>query len=200
MLRAAAGIAVIFLAACATVPPPIPETTVPPADWAARTAALAAVQDWTLNGRVALHNGHDAWSAGLHWTQRRDAYRVSLYGPLGQGVVQMDGDGSGGVLRLADDKTFKSSNMEDLLYRELGWHIPVDGLRFWARGLPVPDTPTHYAFDAQGRLVWLEQFGWHVAYLRYTRVDRLALPQRVDITRRKLSVKLVVDQWDVTPR
>ena len=193
--------AVVLLAACATVrPPPVPETLVPPADWAARRAALAAVQDWTLNGRVALRDGHDAWSAGVHWAQRRDAYHVSLYGPLGQGVLQMSGDRSGGMLRTSDDKVMKSPDMEDLLYRELGWRIPVDGLRYWARGLPVPDAPTHFAFDALGRLVWLEQFGWHVAYRRYTTVNDLALPQRMDITRRKLSVKLVVDQWDLSPR
>lgn len=192
--------AVVLLAACATVrPPPAPETTVPPADWAARRAALAALQDWTLNGRVAMRDGHDAWSAGVHWAQRRDAYHVSLYGPLGQGVMQMSGDPGGGVLRLSDDKVLKSSNMEDLLYREVGWRIPVDGLRYWARGLPVPHAPRHFAFDAKGRLVWLEQFGWRVSYRRYTTVDNLLLPQRIDITRRKLTVKLVVDRWDVAP-
>jgi outer membrane lipoprotein LolB len=200
-LRAAAGMVLLLLAACATTPPaPVPETLVPPPDWPARRDALMDVNDWTVNGRVAMRDGHDAWSANVHWVQNRDAYDVSLYGPLGQGTVQLQGDDSGGELHTADNKQFRAADMEDLLYRELGWRIPVDGLRYWARGVPVPDAPKQYGFDAHGRLAWLEQFGWHVAFLRYTNVNNITLPKRIDVTRKTLTVKLVVDQWKLPHR
>lgn len=203
MLRLAAGAALALAGACATVPPAstLPETRVAPAGWPVHRDRLLDLDDWTINGQAAGHDdGRHSWTATFHWSQYRDAYAVSLFGPLGQGAVQLQGDRDGGELRLADHKTYSSPDVERLLYRQVGWRIPVRALRYWARGVPVPNVPRHFAFDKHGRLAWLEQLGWRVEYLHYMPVDQLELPQRLDVSRRQLRVKLSIDSWTLSGR
>lgn len=194
--RLAAAILVALLAACAApVPRPSPTTVIAPADWPVRRAALLALHDWALTGRVAVRDAHQAVSGNVHWVQHRDAYKVMIFGPVG-GALGLQGDRRGGVLRLPHE-TDRSGDMEALLQRRLGWRIPVLDLRYWVRGLPIPGVPERDAFDAAGRLAWMEQYGWRVTYRGYTSVDGLVLPRRIDINQADLSVKLLVDQWEL---
>lgn len=186
---------VLLLAACSTGPRLAPEMPVPPADWQGRRAALLAIDHWSVSGRVGVSSRRGAWSATLHWAQRKDAYDVSLFGPFGQGAMQLRGDRDGGVLRTSDNKAYAAQDMTRLLSERLGVPIPLRGLRYWARGLPVPDAARRFAFDRQGRLAWLEQLGWRVVYLRYMPVHGVQLPQRIDIQRDDVRVKLVIFQW-----
>lgn len=198
LLRTGAAVAAVMLAACATTrPPPAPESATPPPAWQGHRHALLAIDHWAINARVAVRKGNTGMSALLRWAQDKDAYRVSIYGPFGQGAVQLHGDRDGGELRTSDDKTYRARNMQRLLYERLGWPIPVLGLRYWARGLPVPDVATRFGFDDQGRLAWVEQFGWHVSYPGYRSVNGVELPRRITIERDDLRVKLVIDQWHI---
>lgn len=196
LLRGIAVAGIALVAACATTRPPLaPESASPPPAWQGHRQAVLAIDHWAINARVAVRKGNTGMSAVLRWAQDKDAYRVSIFGPFGQGAVQMRGDRNGGELRTAEDKTYKARNMQHLLYERLGWPIPVLGLRYWARGLPVPGTPTRFGFDAHGLLAWVEQFGWRVEYPRYGPVDGVELPRRITIERGDLRVKLVIDQW-----
>ena len=193
--RVAAVMLPILMAACAAQPPLPAPGTVAPSAWAARSAALLALHDWTLTGRVAVRDARQAVSGNVHWVQRHDAYKVLIFGPVG-GEMQLEGDRRGGVLRLPHE-TDRSGDMEQLLQRRLGWRIPVLGLRYWARGVPIPGVPVRDAFDGRGRLAWLEQYGWRVVYRGYAAAGGLELPRRIDITQADLRVRLLVDQWDL---
>jgi outer membrane lipoprotein LolB len=77
----------------------------------------------------------------------------------------------------------------------IGWHLPVDALQWWVRGLAAPGEIEDEQFDDAGLLVSLHQFGWRVDFSRYDSRDVLALPIRLNATRDNYRVKLAIGKW-----
>ncbi|MCC7410658.1 MAG: outer membrane lipoprotein LolB [Gammaproteobacteria bacterium] len=188
--------AVLLLAACAGGPPPRPPVVVAPADWQAQVEQLAALERWTLAGRVAIRTDADAYSASLHWVQDGPRYTLRLTGPLGRGAVELRGDAAGIVLRTAGDETVTAQDAQELMRTQLGWSLPVAGLRFWVRGIPDPGLAVDgLVFDATGRLRVLEQTGWRIEVERYVEAGSYVLPARLILTSSHASVRMAVNRW-----
>jgi outer membrane lipoprotein LolB len=81
----------------------------------------------------------------------------------------------------------------------MGWTMPVEGMRYWAIGLPAPDSkPERQQLDDQGRLLELSQSGWTIEYRRYQPVGEVELPDKIFMQNHKLNVKLVVERWQLS--
>ncbi len=207
---------VVALTACATTPPRLLVTA--PVDLAAfeqtRQQTLAASHNWTLTGRIAVHNEHENWSATLHWVQQADTYTLNLIGPLGQGAVQITGGRGSVLMRLADGQSYTANDAETLLRERAGWSVPVTGLRYWVRGLPDPRTTAQQGLDEAGRPLFFEQSGWRIEYARYARVNGIDLPHKLTLmcmdarmpqahgcagaaNNSNLQMRLVIDRWDL---
>jgi outer membrane lipoprotein LolB len=147
-----------------------------PAPRGGQSAALLSA--WQLNGRVSLTRGEEGWHASLRWQEQADSYFLKISGPLGQGGFQLNGDSHGVVL--------------------------VDALRYWIRGLPAPAAAKAQARrDESGRLSQLIQAGWTIKYNRYQLVNGVSLPGKLQLLHDDISVRIVVDKWElgaVTPR
>ena len=192
-LLAAALVASLF--GCAIFPP-----TVPPAAqgaWTARQTVLTQLTLWRADGRIGVVSGQDGWHASFQWTQQGSGYRIDLSGPLGQGRVVVESDGAWARIQTQDGRSWTAPDADELLEQALGVRLPVNGLRYWARGLPEPGSPPVLQTDASGRLTRLEQQGWVIEYPAYAPTSRLNLdlPERIIARRRDLSVKLVIEQW-----
>ena len=167
--------------------------------WPAHQAALNALQEWGLMGRLAVTDERNGWHAGLYWVQRGPAYSIDLIGPLGQGRVHIRGDAQGVNVQTVDGHVFNATDPEQLLEEVVGVRIPVKNLAYWVRGLPDPMQQSALAGDAQGRLTQMEQGGWVIEYLNYARVAELDLPMRMRASQHQLKVQLVVNQWYLQP-
>ena len=187
----------VLFAGCSTVP----EAPGPDAEsrWQARQLALNALQDWTLDGRIAIQRETEGWFASLHWLQRGSAYQLQVSGPAGQGAARLSGDDTGVTLTLGNGTAYHALRPEALLAAHLGWQVPVAGLRYWIRGLPAPSSREESRqLDVMGRLVALRQDGWKIRFERYTAVGALELPGRVVLESPPLAVRIVADQWAPT--
>ena len=71
----------------------------------------------------------------MHWTQRPGSLRIELRGPLGSGLVRLQQDAGGATLTDNGRNVYRAESIEDLLFDATGWHIPLDGLTYWIRGL-----------------------------------------------------------------
>jgi outer membrane lipoprotein LolB len=187
-------IALVLLAGCAT---PV-ETATHPA-WPARQRALAALRDWSVNGRLAVTTAQEGWHVSLYWVQQGPVYHIDLIGPLGQGRVRIQGDAQGVSLRTADGQFQRATDADELLTQAVGVRIPLNGLLYWMRGLPDPGQPGALALDEQGRLSRLEQDGWQIDYLDYMPVAPLELPRRIRATQGEIKVQVVVNDWSLAP-
>lgn len=191
----------LVLAACAVTPDRVPSLDSEQA-WQTRILTLAALDSWSLTGRIAIQAEQEAWNAAIRWSQQGDRYTINLSAPLGQGVVRVEGDAKLVTLRTADQQYFAQDG-EALLRQRLGWSLPVDGLRYWAVGLPNPRANSEeHQLDDRGRLHSLRQSGWDIEFRRYAQVGNIDLPDKIFLVKRganpSVAVRLVVQRWELT--
>lgn len=181
-----------WLAACASLPR---DDALSEQRWQQRREALQAVDHWTLNGRIALQQAQEAWHASIYWQQQGQEFDIRLTSPLGGGMLSIEGDASGIFLRLPEGKILAARDAQSLLHQQLGWRMPLAGLRYWVRGLPQPGVPFRKELDAQGRLASLYQAGWDIRFLRYMDAGGIDLPGKIFLENRELAVRLAIQRW-----
>lgn len=182
---------VLLLAGCATTPVPDVVT----ASHTDFPAASMLPANWQLQGRISLTQGESGWHAGVDWDEQVDGFQLRVSGPLGQGGFLLTGDGAGVLLRDAGQQVFTAPNADTLLAEVTGWQLPVEGLRYWVRGIPDPGSSFKAVMGADGRLAQLSQSGWTIRYTRYQPVGELFWPARLGLVRDDVSVRLVIDRW-----
>lgn len=192
--------AVAVLTACSTVP----ERDAGAPDlvaWQQRQQQLGELEGWAFNGRIAVRDGRDeGWNASLRWQQRGGHFDIQLSGAFGQGAARIHGDGASAVVEVAGEAPRAAPNAEMLMQEQLGWHVPVQGLRYWLTGSPAPEGSELEIVDGLGRLSRLVQGGWEVLYSRYETVDGIDLPRKLEMSNPRLRVRLVIDQWSIERR
>jgi outer membrane lipoprotein LolB len=165
--------------------------------WQQHAHAVRAQADWILSARIAAHNEDDGWSGKLYWQQGSDSYQISFNAPAGQGGLRLEGGPQQVEMLTSDGQRQVAADAESLLYKTLGWQLPLDSMRHWVRGLPVPashDMPVLF-FDEAGRLAGLRQAQWYIEYLSYRQVGQLMLPRKINLENAEFSVRLVIDRW-----
>jgi len=94
---------------------------------------------------------------------------------------------------------FSEANAASLIYHQTGWQVPVEGLRYWARALEVPELPSKQVFDPAGRLTELHQSDWTIYYQDYRIINRLEMPRKVRMENEHFTVKLILRDWHLKP-
>jgi outer membrane lipoprotein LolB len=188
MIRALALVGVLLLVGCAG--PAVLEGY----SLEQRAAHLANLQTWSIEGRLAVSDGHQNWQAGVNWRQSDENYAIDLIGPLGQGRLDIRGDADGVTLR-DGERLLSAADPETLLARAGIAPVPIAGLRHWLLGLPAPAGSARPVIDDDGLLRRLQQDGWQIVYVNYVTVDDIAMPQRIDARRDELDVRLLINRW-----
>lgn len=194
-------------ASCTALPPS--GSTPPAADIIqVRRSALRAIEHWDVRGRVGLRLPDNGAHASIHWRRGSDGEQLDLAGPFGGGRARLQFDESGARLRDASGREYAGADPEQLLYQVTGWHVPLAGLGYWIRGLPMPDIAAVEQMDDRGRLRALKQLGWDIEFLAYQTVGEHDLPSKLHLTRQlaeyeahtspRIEVRLAVSSWDIS--
>ena len=194
------AIGAALLAGCETLReflPREPELAAPESAWQLHAEALSRLRSWSLHGTLAVRpSGGDASRVTMRWRQSPDSYLVRFMGPLGVGLFEVEGSATAVEARFPDGRRVHAVSPEALLEQEIGWSVPLLGLRYWIVGAPVPDgAPSKMELDDQGRLARLEQAGWTVVYERYGALDGLSLPERIRFSNESVDATVVVRRW-----
>ncbi|ACL71622.1 lipoprotein insertase outer membrane protein LolB [Thioalkalivibrio sulfidiphilus] len=197
-LRAALLLTFLLLAGCAVRPPVLEEAA--PEAWDAHQAAVQALEQWSLSGRIALDADGQQWHANVRWKERNGDYDIQFFGPFGRDAGRLRGDETGVNLRTPDGEYYNAPDPDRLVRDVLGYRLPVSGLRHWVLGLPAPGSGSERSFDARGRLSLLEQSGWQVQYQRYRESVSPTLPDRLELHYgQEIRLRLLVDTWALEP-
>lgn len=189
----ALGFTALLCAGCATQPQL--KASAPPASWEQRLPELQAIAGFELNGRVAVSDGHQGFSAGLRWQQRNDSATIDLTAPLGFGAAHIEQSPQGLSVTTSKGVTLTQAAASHELAATLGFEPPLNSLRYWVLGASDPNFPAQESVDEQQHLTHLEQDGWLVELADYAQVGQQWLPRRVTVTRQSLRLRLVVDTW-----
>ena len=185
----------VVLAGCETLRELLPIDRAP-TSWQAHSHAVSEFQTWTLVGTAVVRASGHASRVTVRWRQAKDSYHLRFTARLGVGLFEIEGSEAGVVATFPDGRTVQAESPEALLEQELGWSVPLAGLRHWIVGIPAPDgTPATMQLDGQGRLAALEQGGWSVTYEEYGGLDDLALPTRVRFDGESVEATVVVRRW-----
>lgn len=188
--------AVITLSACATRPVATIQEQVP--SWQERQQALAQLGSWSFKGRLAVKDKvQDSWSASLRWQQDGDSFDIHLSGAFGRGAARLFGHEGYAVIETAQQAALTATSAELLMQEQLGWSVPVQGLKHWLIGSPEPGMIERHSIDAFGRLSELEQSGWQIRYRSYTEVKGIELPRKLELENPRMRVRLVIDAWHI---
>ena len=165
--------------------------------WDKRQSLLGEIHTWAVDGRIAMRTADDAWSASMKWQQNNAEYDLKLYGPLGRNLMSIIGGNDYVILTTNEGETFSESSASSLIYRQTGWQVPVEHLRYWARAMAVPDMPASSRHDNLGRLSQLSQSGWEITYQGYEAFGQLEMPRKIRLTHSQFSVKLIMRNWQL---
>ncbi len=187
MVRLLVLIGIIFLSGCASLGhrSPLP--------------AYPEFAPFSLNGRISISYRGERNSAGLHWNRQTQSDEILLLTPLGQTVARIASDAQHATLDQGGQH-YQAKDAEKLMTQVLGWHLPLSGLHYWVLGKAASDSPAQIEYDGQGRVSVLHQAGWEVLYLSYADAKPDSLPSRLQLSREDLQVKLLIDEWNWTPR
>jgi outer membrane lipoprotein LolB len=163
--------------------------------WGERQGALAPLDQWDLEGKVAISAGRDAYSGSLSWAQDGAALDFQFKGPFGIGGLRIWGGADALTVKTHKGETFTVTDPERDFGERLGWSLPIRSMRYWMAGIPAPGAAFEAEVDRQGRPTRLVQQGWTVTYAEYQKVGALELPKRLEIERDTVRIKVVAERW-----
>ncbi len=166
--------------------------------WKAHREKMRSVTQWDIIGRAGIRSPEGSGSLNINWTQKNKDYSIVFSGPFGRILAHLSGkSGTMVTLSVPGKSSLSSSSGEALLEEETGWNIPVDAMRYWVLGIPVPESKNaeHAIFllNGHGQLTSLKQLGWRVVYSHYVTVDDYTLPAKIELSGQQIKVVLLIN-------
>lgn len=148
------------------------------------------LEKWGFEGRLALSNGTDSWTASIEWNHADDKDELKLSGPLGQGAVAISLTKDFVIIDKGDDNVLQSAEVDALVEQQLGVFVPVRALRYWVLGLTAPDTAFVELTDG------FEQEKWLVQYRQMQQINQQQwMPRKLRVQQDNINLKLIIDNW-----
>lgn len=176
-----------------------------PDGWPAHQKKMQSLKHWRAEGKLGYRSETGNGSAWFDWTQHGETFTIYLSGPFGAGTVKISGTSSAITLSQPGEADIAASSSALLTQKLFGWHLPVEQLRYWARGIPNPlDPASTQTFDQGGMLTSLIQRDWQIDLNNYQVTPQGQLPGKIKAiqltrdpsTKDTLSFTLVFKSWD----
>ena len=147
-------------------------------------------------GKIGVKQGPEGYSANFDWRQQtRNRYTIEVWGPLGQGRTQLEGDLASMQVRRGG-QLLALGRPEEVMQAHLGWSIPLDVLPAWIRGRPATQWAVDdVRYDDEGEYALFSQANWSVALSRFALRDNLRTPSRVVATQDEKKITVIVRDY-----
>ena len=180
-------------------------TTKRPDGWDAHLARVQTLQHWRVKGKIGYHSENNKGSAWFDWTQHGEEFTIYLSGPLGVGTATISGNTESVTLSRPGETDIRARSSGELTQKLFGSHLPLEQLRYWAKGIPAPSDGTIHgevhgiveAFNKQGTASKIKQDRWDVNLRNYRPNESYQLPGKLIATRQALTVTLILKNWDI---
>ncbi|UBO73193.1 lipoprotein insertase outer membrane protein LolB [Aeromonas rivuli] len=165
-------------------------------DWQQERTRLERLDHWQLSGKMAIITAQQKGSARLNWQQNGEDYRLNLTSLIGTSILELSR--VQGQVSLTDNegKLHQSQDAEALIYQLTGWHLPIDGLPEWIKGLPGK---ADYNLNPDNSLASVRDGQWQINYQDYRDQNGYRLPHLLNMTGPQSRLKLQINEWILQP-
>lgn len=189
-----------LLVGCSTVPKGSDKLFSLPYENHAKQLQITA--NWNFNGKIALINANKVTQANIEWSQSHDEFNIQLSGPLKLESVALRGNSKSVNLTENGKITNTAESAEQLMQQNLGWELPITGLKYWILGVPKPNVAIeHKSLDNYGLIQELKQQGWIIRYNNYLVFNKVRLPNKILLERKHgnstIRVKFAIRYWEI---
>lgn len=166
-------------------------------DWLEHRDTMRQLDDWRMEGRLALKTGSDGYNGTVSWEQLEDDLDFRFRGPFGIGGFRIHGGPEQLRVKTTSGTEFYLKDPEVEMVERFGWSVPVYSMRFWMLGVSDPATEADEIVDEDGLLTELEQNGWQVRYDGYRVQEELVLPRKIVMEKDEVRIRVVTDRWRI---
>ncbi len=167
-----------------------------PLSWAKHETNIQAIDHWRVQGKLGYRNSESKGSAWFDWTQRGEKFTIYLSGPFGAGTVKISSTPMGVTLSQPGEENLSAPSSAALTEKLFGWHLPVEQLRYWVKGIPAKFSPsTLETFNEQGLIETLVQDNWEINIGPYQTHPKGKLPGKIKGISDGLAFTLLLKDW-----
>ena len=148
------------------------------------------LQKWRFQGRLSIKSD-ELLTANILWRHDKEKDQLKLFGALGIGAMQIELNEHEIVLDTGEGEKQRSQDIDAFIARKIGFVVPLTALRQWVVGRYLPGVsvlPLENGF---------KQSGWRITYNEYMQTSVGVLPRKINISKEKIKLKLIIDQWDI---
>lgn len=185
----------LLLAGCASI---VPATRPTEATSPARRYEDSVSLDGRLSVRYQGAQKEEALHGNFTWIQTPARTTVTLLSPLGQTIAVIDVTPHGATLTQSGQPARSAMDVDTLTANELGWPLPVGGLRDWLQGFGTDFAGRRFVATSSTNDLTTSD-GWHVRYDNWQEGTGNR-PKRIDLRRATkqagdVSIRIVIDSW-----
>jgi outer membrane lipoprotein LolB len=169
-------------------------------NWQQQQKLLSELQNWTIKGRISVQTEYEGGQLDYIWQQHnQNDYDIRLQAPMGAGTTLISAREQGVSLKTSSGDELFDADVDKLISKLNGWPLPVNGLRYWVKGMPAPGSDYNVSkWNEQGLAEVMLQDGWRIEFKKYKDIKGFVLPGKLFINRQKgeeVDVRLIIRQW-----
>lgn len=159
---------------------------------------LQHLHKWTIKGVIGIRYNGKADSANYIYSQDGDDFSIKLYGPLSIGSVEIKSNTNKVIFIDSKGNKTQANNVKNLMVQQLGWYVPVEGLKYWIKGVAIATQQANKQVDSHNLTQTLVEQGWKISYNGYKIfANKYPLPTKIKMVRDDLYLKIIIKSWAI---
>ena len=184
----------LIIVGCVSVQ--IPNALTKITTWQQHQQIIKHLTTWHIVGKIGFANKHQGGNATLDWHQAKTNFAITLHGPFKIETVHITGKPGTVLLATSAGTNLTATTPEAIIQQQLGWTVPITGLIYWARGIPIDNAPIDFIqVPEDNRLTKLKQQGWEIEYNEYQNFNQYVLPTKITLHYDTIKIKLIFKNW-----
>lgn len=159
-------------------------------------------QQVQLQGRISIqyqqNDQPQTVIVNFDWQQMPQDLHITLSSPLGQTIATIQENASGARLEQAKQEPRIAADIESLLVENLGWTIPVSGLKAWLQGFDLTANGQAIALPTRD-YYRLQSQGWQLDFVSWQVDAGIIHPKRIDLYKNteqvgEMNIRIVIEE------
>ncbi len=159
--------------------------------------SLSNIFNWKFHGRIAVKTKLDGYHGNIIWKQAGNSFQISLWGPLGIGMLSINGSSEDIEITNVNGQIIALKNVENELQHFIGSIIPISSLQYWLLGIPNPNFPSKIESRDNSMVIDFKQSGWVIEASDFKRNIEFLLPHKIFLSNIDTDVRVAVESWEI---